>query len=195
MSTYSYEATLAASEKGRWRVEDIIGKGKSLDFNRSFMPESLARVESLTFLSKDEKRILNQIRGNAYLCIFGVVEEFILPFLMDHIRPSLMTDDYRTRALIQFAGEEAKHIDGERRRELQRREQFKVDQRLGKPALPPDEQHTNRQTKDDRGNGLPVQGIRRRMLDAVDGGKHGKQRQRRADKVDPPGILVAELGQ
>jgi hypothetical protein len=74
------------------------------------MPESLARVEPLTFLNSDEKRILNQIRGNAYLSIFGLVEEFILPFVLDHARPQLSGDDYRVRALLKFAGEEAKHI-------------------------------------------------------------------------------------
>jgi hypothetical protein len=74
------------------------------------MPESLARVKSLLFLTDDEKRILNQIRGNAYLSIFGLVEEFILPFVLDHARPQLADDDYRTRAYLGFAGEEAKHI-------------------------------------------------------------------------------------
>jgi hypothetical protein len=107
---YSYQATLAASEKVNWRVEDIIGGDKKLDFSKPFMPESLARVESLDFLSADEKRTLNQIRGNTYLAIFGVVEEFILPFVMDHARPLLRGDDYRVRALLQFASEEAKHI-------------------------------------------------------------------------------------
>jgi hypothetical protein len=107
---YSYQAALAASQKVNWRVEDIIGGDKRLDFSKPLMPESLARVESLDFLSADEKRTLNQIRGNAYLCIFGLVEEFILPFLMDHARPQLQGDDYRVRALLQFAGEEAKHI-------------------------------------------------------------------------------------
>jgi hypothetical protein len=107
---YSYQATLAASQKVNWRIEDIIGGDKRLDFSKAFMPEALARVERLDFLNADEKRTLNQIRGNAYLCIFGVVEEFILPFLMDHARPLLSGDDYRVRALLQFAGEEAKHI-------------------------------------------------------------------------------------
>ena len=41
---------------------------------------------------------------------FGVVEEFILPFVLDHVRPSLDKDDYRVRAFLQFASEEAKHI-------------------------------------------------------------------------------------
>jgi hypothetical protein len=110
LNTYSYQAALAASEAIHWRVEDIIGGDKRLDFTRPFMPESLAQTEPLTFLIKEEKRILNQIRGNAYLCIFGLVEEFILPFVLDHARTQLQGDDYRVRALLQFAGEEAKHI-------------------------------------------------------------------------------------
>jgi hypothetical protein len=107
---YSYQATLAASQKVNWRIEDVIGGDKRLDFSKPFMPEALARVEPLGFLSADEKRILNQIRGNAYLSIFGLVEEFILPFVVDHARPLLHGDDYRARALLQFASEEAKHI-------------------------------------------------------------------------------------
>src|SRR5215470_16246116 len=106
-SRYSYQDTLAASQKANWRIEDIIGGPKRLDFSKPFMPESLARVESLDFLSADEKRTLNQIRGNAYLCIFGLVEEFILPFVLDHARPQLHGDDFRVRALLKFASEEA----------------------------------------------------------------------------------------
>ena len=107
---YTYQGALAASEAIRWRVEDIIGGQRRLDFTKPFLPESLARVEPLAFLSAGEKLILNQIRGHAYLCIFGLVEEFILPFVLDHARPQLREDDYRVRALLQFAGEEAKHI-------------------------------------------------------------------------------------
>jgi hypothetical protein len=107
---YSYEETLLASQRANWRIEDIIGGERRLDFTRPFMPESLARVEGLDFLTAPERRTLNQIRGNAYLCIFGLVEEFILPFVMDHARPMLSEDDWRVRALLQFAGEEAKHI-------------------------------------------------------------------------------------
>jgi hypothetical protein len=107
---YSYQSALAAADAIHWRIEDIIGGERRLDFAKPFMPESLARVEQLTFLTLDEKRILNQIRGNAYLCIFGLVEEFILPFVLDHARSQLQGDDYRVRALLQFASEEAKHI-------------------------------------------------------------------------------------
>jgi hypothetical protein len=107
---YTYQSTLAAGQVTPWRVEDIIGGDKRLDFSKPFMPEALAWMQPLRFLTPDEKRILNQIRGNTYLCIFGLVEEFILPFVLDEARPHLRDDDYRLRALLQLASEEAKHI-------------------------------------------------------------------------------------
>jgi hypothetical protein len=110
LDRYTYQSALAASEAIHWRIEDIIGGEKRLDFTKPFMPETLAHTGPLTFLTNDEKRILNQIRGHAYLVIFGLVEEFILPFVLDHARSQLQGNDYRVRALLQFAGEEAKHI-------------------------------------------------------------------------------------
>jgi hypothetical protein len=108
--SFSFQNVLERSERIQWRVEDLIGDGKSLDFSRPFMPENLARVSGLAFLSDDEKRTLNQIRGHAYLAIFGLVEEFILPFVLDHARPYINGEDYRARAFLEFASEEAKHI-------------------------------------------------------------------------------------
>ena len=110
MTTYTYAATLKASQKANWKIEDVIGGERALDFSLAFMPESLARSAELEFLDPREQRTLNQIRGHAYLSIFGLVEEFILPFVLDHARPQLSGDDWRVRALLSFAGEEAKHI-------------------------------------------------------------------------------------
>jgi len=107
---YSYQSALAASERIGWKVDDIIGGDKQLDFTKPFMPESLAQVKQLSFLTPEEQLTLNQIRGHEYLAMFGLVEEFILPYVVDHARLQLSGDDYRVRALLQFAGEEAKHI-------------------------------------------------------------------------------------
>jgi hypothetical protein len=107
---YTYQDVLVASQRIDWRVEDLIGGDLCLDFTKPFMPESLARVEALNFLTPHEQLVLNQIRGHNYLSLFGLVEEFILPFVLDHARPQLNSDDFRTRALLQFASEEAKHI-------------------------------------------------------------------------------------
>lgn len=107
---YSFKDCLQRAERITWRVEDLIGGDKKLDFARPFMPESFARTAELDFLDDVEKRTLNQIRGHAYLAIFGLIEEFILPFVLEQARPFIDGDDYRTRALLEFASEEAKHI-------------------------------------------------------------------------------------
>ncbi len=107
---YNFKDVLGRAERITWRVEDVIGNGKTLDFTKPFVPESLARAETLSFLTAAEKRTLNQIRGHAYLSIFGVVEEFIVPFVLDHARPFINGEDYRARAFLEFASEEAKHI-------------------------------------------------------------------------------------
>ena len=86
---YSYESALAASSRINWRVEDIIGGEKKLDFAKPFMPESLSQVNEFSFLTPAEKMTLNQIRGHEYLSMFGLVEEFILPYVVDHARPQL----------------------------------------------------------------------------------------------------------
>jgi hypothetical protein len=88
----------------------VLRADQDLDFSRLFMPESLARTAALDTLNPFEQRILNQISAHQYLSIFGVVEEFILPFVLDHARPHLQDDDWRIRAILNFASEEAKHI-------------------------------------------------------------------------------------
>ena len=107
---FNYEATLASSLRAQWQLDDVLRTDQDLDFSRNFMPESLARTAALSSLNPFEQRVLNQISAHQYLCIFGVVEEFILPFLVDHARPHLFGDDWRVRAILNFASEEAKHI-------------------------------------------------------------------------------------
>jgi hypothetical protein len=107
---FSYGDVLVASARAAWRIEDILPEGAKLDFECNFMPQSLARTASAPGLTPDEQQVLNQIRGHEYLSIFGLVEEFILPFVLDHARPQLDGDNLRVRALLGFAGEEAKHI-------------------------------------------------------------------------------------
>ena len=107
---FNYQTALASSLRAQWQLDDVLRADQDLDFSRNFMPESLARTAAVTSLNPFEQRTLNQISAHQYLSIFGVVEEFILPFLLDHARPHLTDDDWRVRALLNFAGEEAKHI-------------------------------------------------------------------------------------
>ena len=106
---YSYESVLAAAERVSFRLDDVLDAEARFDLERPFLPEALARTQQLTVLPPEERRLLNQVRGHSYLCLFGLVEEFILPFVLDHARAGL-SGDVRTRALLTFATEEAKHI-------------------------------------------------------------------------------------
>ncbi|HEY9659005.1 MAG TPA: hypothetical protein V6C65_11175, partial [Allocoleopsis sp.] len=87
-----------------------IGGDKCLDFTKPFLPESLAGVQSISCLNHTEKLILNQIRGNSYLYLFGVVEEFIVPLILEHIQQIGTEDILATQAFLCFAEEEGKHI-------------------------------------------------------------------------------------
>ncbi len=108
---FTYEATLADAIKVNWQVADLIGGDKRLDFSKPFLPESLAGVRGLSTLSTREKLLLNQIRGNSYLYLFGFVEEFILPFVLDETRQVTPGGEpSEVRAMVTFAEEEAKHI-------------------------------------------------------------------------------------
>jgi hypothetical protein len=107
---YSYSDVLSAAERIHWRIDEVIGEGARLDFTKPFLPEALARVEPVRCLSAAERLTLNHIRAQGYLHILSLGEEFILPFVLDHTRPQLNADPYRVRAFLQFASEEAKHI-------------------------------------------------------------------------------------
>ena len=77
---------------------EVLG-GRQLDFGQAFLPESLARSAELDFLDATERRLHNQIRGHGYLMTFGLVEEFILPFVIDHTRETWGEGGTRRRAL------------------------------------------------------------------------------------------------
>jgi hypothetical protein len=106
----AFRAVLATSLRAAWEIEDVLPEHARLDLTRPLMPEALARTETPPGLHPHERLVLNHISGHTYLAMFGLVEEFILPFVLDHARPQLGKDDWRTRALLNFAGEEAKHI-------------------------------------------------------------------------------------
>jgi hypothetical protein len=108
--TQAYTQSLHRANKVNWQIEDIIGGDKRLDFTKRFMPEVLARVNEITCLNDAEKLILNQIRGNSYLHLFGLVEEFIVPCVIDHVKTTGLEDITATQALLHFAEEESKHI-------------------------------------------------------------------------------------
>jgi hypothetical protein len=91
-----------------WTVEDCF-RGRDFDFARPFLPERIAGVDPIGCLGDNEKRLLNQIRGNSYCHIFAFVEEYIVPLVMDRARSDVYGDETRLWSLLRFAEEEVKH--------------------------------------------------------------------------------------
>jgi hypothetical protein len=125
---------LVASGRVSWRLEDVLAPGDRLDFSAPFLPESLAHTAEIRSLRGAEPLLLNQLRGYSYLCLFGLVEEFILPFVLDHARSRIDAEDAELRALLQFACEEAKHIELFKRFAAAFREGFPTPAELIGPA-------------------------------------------------------------
>jgi hypothetical protein len=105
---YRYETILDGSVRNAWTVDDCY-RGRDFDFTKSFVPERIAGVSEISCLDADEKRVLNQIRGNSYCHIFAFVEEYIVPMVMDRARADVYGDETRLRSLLRFAEEETKH--------------------------------------------------------------------------------------
>lgn len=107
----TYERVLETSKRANWRIEDVIGNGRRMDFTRPFLPESFARVTGLNFLDPGEQLRLNQIRGHGYLAMFELVERCILPLIEGEKVTRPGSDPFRAEAISQFAVEELKHIE------------------------------------------------------------------------------------
>lgn len=106
---YDYESCVCASERVSWTLDDVMARDKRLDFSRPFLPNALAGRRALPFLSPTETRTLNQITGNAYLNLFGIVEESIIATVVELAGTALLGDPSAARALLRFGDEELKH--------------------------------------------------------------------------------------
>lgn len=107
---HDYASALRASEQVAWHLDTVLPADARFDFSRPFLPESLVQAETLPFLDARERRVLGQIRAHGYLATFGLVEEFILPFVIDRLSRRVRAEPTEVRALLAFANEEAKHI-------------------------------------------------------------------------------------
>src|SRR5262245_36950563 len=110
---HSYASCLDGSVHNAWTVEDCF-QGRDFDFTKPFLPDRIAGVQDIGCLDDDEKRLLNQIRGNTYCHIFAFAEEYIVPMVVDQARGDVYGDETRLWTLLRFA-EEVKHQEMLRR--------------------------------------------------------------------------------
>lgn len=109
---YDYGSAYRQALRVNWQIDDIVGGEKQLDFRSPFLPDAWVDATALSFLPDAEQLVVNHIRAHSYLYLFGVVEEYIVPFVVDHVRARLShAAQIELRALLHFAEEEAKHIE------------------------------------------------------------------------------------
>lgn len=109
MATYSYVDCLERSFKVNWKIKDVLGTLK-FDSRCPWLPEALSGGGTIHCLDADEKRKLTHVEMGAYAHLFGFVEAFIAPQMVNLAQDSSRETPGAFEALTNFASEEIKHM-------------------------------------------------------------------------------------
>ena len=123
-NTARYAKCVEVSKRVRWDIDRDVIRDRKFDFTKKFLPDGLSQVGRLEFLSADERRLLSQIQGRTYANIFGLVERFIGPKILEVSREHWLGDQTAFEALVRFTDEELKHQELFRRIERLAAEQM-----------------------------------------------------------------------
>jgi hypothetical protein len=104
-----YAKCIEVSKRVRFDIDRDVIRGRRFDFSRKFLPDGLSKVNELEFLGADERRLLSQIQGRTYANMFGLVERFIGPKILEVSRDHWLGDQVKFEALVRFTDEELKH--------------------------------------------------------------------------------------
>ena len=138
MPDYTYATALDNAHRVNWRIEEVLG-GRQFDTSRPWLPSQLSGAAGVSFLTDDEKMKLTHVEMGAYAHIFGFVEEFITPTMVNLAQAVELKEDDAFDALTNFAAEEVKHMA------LFRQVRSLVDEAVGFPlALLDNEQEVAR---------------------------------------------------
>jgi hypothetical protein len=107
--TGRYAKCIEVSKRVRWDIDRDVIRGRKFDFSRKFLPDGISKVNELKFLTADERRQLSQIQGRTYANMFGLVERFIGPKILEVSREHWLGDQTKFEALVRFTDEELKH--------------------------------------------------------------------------------------
>jgi hypothetical protein len=113
----SYAKCVEVSKRVRWDIDKDVIRARSLDFGRKFLPDGLSQAGRLPFLGGNDKRLFSQVQGRTYANMFGLVERFIAPKMLEVSRTHWLGDQTAFEALVRFTDEELKHQELFRRME------------------------------------------------------------------------------
>ncbi len=121
--TPRYARAIAASKRVRWEIDADVIRGREFDLDHAFLPTGLSKVDTLGFLTADQRRLLSQVQGRTYAYIFGLVERYIGAKVLELSGQHWLGDQVALEALVRFSDEELKHQELFRRIEemLERR--------------------------------------------------------------------------
>jgi hypothetical protein len=114
----AYAKCIDASKRVRWDIDRDVLRGRTLDFSKKFLPDSMSKVQELGFLAEHEQLLISQIQGRTYANVFGLVERFIGAKILEVSRDHWLGDQTALEALVRFTDEELKHQELFRRLEL-----------------------------------------------------------------------------
>ena len=104
-----YAKCVEVSKRIRWDIDRDVIRGRRFDLAMRFLPDGLSKVDSLGFLSSEEKRFLSQVQGRTYANIFGLVERFIAAKVLEMSKDHWLGDQSALEAMVRFGDEEIKH--------------------------------------------------------------------------------------
>jgi len=107
--TARYARAIKASKRVRWEIDADVIRGREFDFEHTFLPVGLSKVDELAFLSSAERRLLSQLQGRTYAYIFGLVERYIGAKVLELSGQHWLGDQVALEALVRFSDEELKH--------------------------------------------------------------------------------------
>lgn len=100
---------ITASKRARFRIDEDVLKGRTLELSHKYLPDGLTLAASLEFLSDGEHRFYSQVQGRSYANIFGLVERYIAAKVLELGRDYCLGDQVALEAMIRFGDEELKH--------------------------------------------------------------------------------------
>ena len=104
-----YAKCVEVSKRIRWDIERDVIRGRKFDVSKKYLPDGLSMAPSLDFLGKEQKRLVSQIQGRTYANIFGLVERYIGPKMLEISKDHWLGDQVALEALVRFTDEELKH--------------------------------------------------------------------------------------
>jgi hypothetical protein len=105
----SYAKCIEVSKRVRFEIDNDVIRGREFDFGNKFLPDGLSKAPQLDFLSGAQKRLFSQVQGRTYANMFGLVERFIGPKMLEVSRDHWLGDQTALEALVRFTDEELKH--------------------------------------------------------------------------------------